>query len=260
MRFDGRMSDAERVADNPVVQAGARLGYAVSGVMHLVIGLLGVRLAFGDPGTEADQSGAFRAMAQSPLGVVLLLVTVVGLGLLGVWQAAEAFVRHEAKDRLKAGSKAIGYFALTATALGVLIGTGGSSQKSSQDATATMLSLPWGVPLVIVVGLVILGIGVFHVVKGARRTFRRDLAEEPPQGIIVLAVLGYVAKGAALAVVGGLFVQAALTNDPEKAGGLDGALTAVLALPLGVPLVGLVAAGFAAYGAYSFGRARWART
>lgn len=253
------MSGAEKVADHPVVQAGARLGYAVSGVMHLVIGLLAVRVAFGDRSTEADQAGAFQTMAVTPLGFALLATTAAGLGLLGVWQAAMVFVRRQTKDRVTAGAKALGYFALTATAVGVLVGGDNSSEQSSKDATATLLSLPWGVALVVVVGLAILGIGVHHVVKGARRTFRRDLTKEPPQGIIGVGVIGYVAKGLALGTMGGLFVQAAIAHDPRKAGGLDGALTALLQLPQGPLVVGLVGAGFAAYAVYSFARARWAR-
>jgi hypothetical protein len=70
---------------------------------------------------------------------------------------------------------------------------------------------------------------------------------------------GYVAKGVALVVVGGLFVFAALQSDPEEATGLDGALKVVAEQSYGTVLLLLVALGLAAYGVYSFARARFAR-
>ena len=61
----------------------------------------------------------------------------------------------------------------------------------------------------------------------------------------------------ALAGVGGLLVWAAVTFDPAKAQGLDGALRGVLELPFGRTLLTLVAVGIAAFGAFCFVRARY---
>ena len=44
-----------------------------------------------------------------------------------------------------------------------------------------------------------------------------------------------------------------------EATGLDGALRSLLGAPLGRIVLSLVALGFAAYGVYSFARARYAR-
>jgi hypothetical protein len=71
--------------------------------------------------------------------------------------------------------------------------------------------------------------------------------------------VGYVAKGVALGVVGVLFTYAAVTADPDKAKGLDGAVDSLLGAPGGAVIVVLVGIGFAAYGLYSFARARYAR-
>ena len=72
-----------------------------------------------------------------------------------------------------------------------------------------------------------------------------------------LGQAGFPGKGVALAVVGGLLVYAALTFDPSKAQGLDGALRTILELPFGQFLLTLVAVGIAAFGAYCLGRARY---
>ncbi len=77
--------------------------------------------------------------------------------------------------------------------------------------------------------------------------------------MVRLGRLGYVAKGVALGIVGVLFLVAAATHDPGKAGGLDAALRALLGVPAGGVFVSLVALGFACFGVYSFARARYAK-
>jgi hypothetical protein len=56
-----------------------------------------------------------------------------------------------------------------------------------------------------------------------------------------------------------LFVIAALTHDPETAGGLDSALRTLAALPFGAIILWVVGAGLALYGLFCFARARYAR-
>ena len=69
----------------------------------------------------------------------------------------------------------------------------------------------------------------------------------------------YVAKGVALMAAGGGLVAAAALHDPSRSRGLDGALRDLVALPFGQVLVALISSGFAAYGVYSFARARHAK-
>jgi hypothetical protein len=69
--------------------------------------------------------------------------------------------------------------------------------------------------------------------------------------------VGYVAKGIAFALSGGLLVYAASTEDLSTATGLDGAMNAIVALPTGRWLLTAVAAGFAAFGVYALARARY---
>ena len=65
-----------------------------------------------------------------------------------------------------------------------------------------------------------------------------------------------MAKGVAFAIVGGLFVYAAVTHDAKKSGGLDVALHKVLQQPFGPFLLGLIAVGIGCYGLFCFARAR----
>ena len=125
-----------------------------------------------------------------------------------------------------------------------------------------MLALPGGD---IVLGLVGLGVaagGVAFVVMGVMRSFENKMSI-PKDGVgpfvTTLGVVGYIAKGVALAIVGVLLVVAAVTSDASQAGGLDDAFDTLHGLFLGPVLVGLVGAGFVAYGLFLFFRARYAR-
>lgn len=255
MRAEVR-AGAAAAGDHPVVAHGARLGYAASGVLHLLLGWLALRLAWLDIPGEADQGGALQLLAGSTAGSALLWLCALGFGLLAVWQVSEALSRRGRGDRLKSVGRAVVYLALAATTVSVLRGSDGGSEAS---ASARVLASPAGPALLALAGAVVLGIGAYHVAKGLRRTFLRDLREHPGPWTQRAAVAGYVAKGVALGLVGGLFVTGALSGTAEQATGLDGALRALLTLPLGRVLLTLIGVGFAAYGVYAFVRARHAR-
>ncbi|MFE7405412.1 DUF1206 domain-containing protein [Isoptericola sp. NPDC057559] len=263
-------ADAPRRANrSPVLRGLARGGYVASGVLHLLLGWLAVRLALGSSGGSADQQGALKELAAAPGGALLLWLTAAGFAALALWQLTEALVGVPGADtakqvgsRVKAGAKAVLYGVLAGTAVGVATGASGGG-SSEEGITADLLAAPAGRWLVAAVGGVVVGVGVFHVVKGWRRTFLDDLrgtgGGAVGQAVVRLGQVGYAAKGVALAVVGGLFVAAAVTADPQKAGGLDDALRTIRDQPFGTALLIVTGVGIAAYGVYSFARARYAR-
>jgi len=68
-----------------------------------------------------------------------------------------------------------------------------------------------------------------------------------------------VAKGVVLAGAGVLVIVATLQADPSKASGIDAAVKALGNAPFGKFLLIVAALGIAAFGAYSFVRARFGR-
>jgi succinate dehydrogenase/fumarate reductase cytochrome b subunit len=197
-------------------------------------------------------------LAGNGLGKVLLIVAVAGFALLALWQVAEALGRGDAGDRIKAGSKAVLYAALAFSALSFLRGSGKASGAQTQDFTVQLMAKPMGRALVAALGLVVVGVAVYHVVKGARKKFLDDLREHPGRWAVIAGQVGYIAKGAALLIVGGMFVVAGLQNNAAETTGLDGALRSLLELPYGKALLIAVSVGFAAYAVYSFARSRYA--
>ena len=108
-------------------------------------------------------------------------------------------------------------------------------------------------------------IGIAFIVRGFTRAFEKhlDLPARGPgrsKGIVTFGVVGYVAKGIAIAVTGVLFVVAAFTHDPETAGGLDAALHTLAGTAVRRrSSSGSSASGSILYGLFCFARARYAR-
>lgn len=247
---------ADRAGDHPVIEKGARLGYAASGVLHLLLAWVTVRLAFGSGGEEADQQGALSQLGSEGAGRVLLVVLLIGFVLLALWQAVDAIAHGSAGERVKAAAKAVVYAVLAVTTIQVLSGSGSSG---GSQPTAGLLGSGIGRVLVGLVGLGIVAVGGYHVVKGWKRKFLADLRQHPGRAVERAGQVGYIGKGIALAVLGVLVVTAAVTADPERAEGMDVALRTLAELPFGAVLLCLIALGFAAYGVYAFGRARYAK-
>ena len=169
---------ARDIGGHPIVENGARVGYAVNGVVHLLIAWIAIQLALqpsaprkGNGQEAVDQSGA--------LGKVTLLVAVGGFTLLALWQFTEAIVRRKTSVRLKAAAKGIVYLSLAWSAFAFVRGAGSSSTEQTVDVTAQLMNRPLGQIFVAVVGVAVLGIGAYHVHKGAKSRFLGDLREHP---------------------------------------------------------------------------------
>lgn len=258
---------ARAAQDSTAFRVAARIGYVVLGILHLLIGVIAISIASGGGG-EADQGGAMEQIRNAPAGVLLLWVIVLGLAALAIWQVAEAVLERDPDGKKKWGYRAkyLGtaavYLAIAGAALVFAMGGQSDSSESTQTFSAQLMSAPAGVFLVVLVGLVVLAIGIAFIVRGFTKAFEKNLslpAGTARKGIVTFGIVGYVAKGIAVGITGILFIVAALTNDPGKASGLDGALHALAALPLGPVILCIVGAGLVVYGLFCFARARYAR-
>ncbi|MGR2753109.1 DUF1206 domain-containing protein [Agromyces arachidis] len=261
-------SAASAAQNSRIFEIVARIGYVVLGIVHIVIGAIAVSVAQG-AGGEADQGGAMQQVASWPFGLLLLWVIALGLFALAIWNVTEAFLVREDDAKKKWGYRikyvgtAIAYIAIGITALTYALGGRSNSDQSSETLSAQLLAAPGGVFVLVLIGLVTLGIGVAFVYRGATRRFEKRLLlpgnEATRKGILTFGMVGYIAKGIAVAIIGVLFVIAAVTADPEAAGGLDAALKSLVGLPFGVFILWLIGAGLVVYGIFCFARARYAK-
>lgn len=192
----------------PWVEKLARFGYAAKGVVYAIVGLLALQLAFGRGGAATGPEGALVTIGQQPFGRTLLVLMAIGLLAYALWRFVQAAVdpEHKGKDAKGLAQRA-GYVVsgLTYGALGILAARmamgqsgGGSGSQAQQGWTARLLSQPFGVWLVVLLGLLIVGIGIYQFYYGVSGKFRSELKlHEMSQTAITWATrsgkLGYAA-------------------------------------------------------------------
>ncbi|MEE2524139.1 DUF1206 domain-containing protein [Pseudarthrobacter sp. J75] len=262
---------AEDVTNSRVLEAAARIGFAVSGILHLLIGFIAIRLAVGGNG-RADVSGAVSELASQPAGPLLLWSSFVACAALALWQASDAIFDFghlpkgkKAGAKLKAAGQALVFAGLAATLASFAVGTGSSADnsRSATDLTLKVLTAPGGVALLVAIGLGVAVAGAIYGFRGVRKSFAKhlNLPQQPglKRAVVWLGVTGYVAKGSVLLLTGVLVVVATLRAHPEESTGLDGGLKSLRDQPFGVYLLAAVGLGLICYGVYMVVRARLAR-
>jgi hypothetical protein len=261
---------AVQIAQNSVFERVARGGYVVSGLLHVIIGYLAIRIALGTGGGSADQSGALAALSAKPGGNIALWAAVIALLIMAFWRLAETALGRstdpksqgampEILDRAKASALAVVYFGFAYSTLGFARSAGKSTGHQNSALSARLMQSASGTVVLIVGGVIIVAVGGYHIYKGASRNFLDDLKGTSSDLVRRLGVIGYIAKGLVIAGAGVLVIIAASLSQPDKATGLDGALKTLGAQPYGAILLILAGVGIITYGLYSFAMARYAK-
>jgi Domain of Unknown Function (DUF1206) len=261
---------------NPWVERLARFGYAARGVVYAVIGLLAVQTAFSGRGSQdlaqqATPQGALQRIAEQSR--LLLALVAIGLAGYALWRFVQAGLDTENKGSdpkglVKRGSmvaSGIVYAALAIAATRLVAGTGGGgSAGGTQGFTADLMSKPFGRWLVILAGIAVIVSGCYELYDAWTKKFRnrlklQEMSADEERLATRTGQAGLAARGIAFLLSGWFLIQAGLRFDPSQAQGLGGALEALARQPSGPWLLGLVALGLIAFGAYSFLLARYRR-
>ena len=175
-------------------------------------------------------------------------------------------------ERVKFTGRAIVYGVLSVTAAKVAadVWSAGPDEtaarnagdQSQQRAASTLFDLPGGRFLVVVVGLVLIGIGVYHVwentVKGE---FMERLA--PPSGLRsaleAAGRFGYGARSVVFAMSGVFFLVAAVQYDPSESRGISGSLQKMAEHGWGRLVLWVTAFGLVVFGLFCLAEARYRR-
>ena len=249
----------------------ARAGLVARGVIYGIIGVLALEMAFGTSGKTTNQKGALAEIAQQPGGKILLTLMAIGLFGYAFWRLLRAAVGHgpeetdDGKERLKGLVSGIAYASLFVTCLAILFGSSGSGGSGSPDkATGGVLGWPGGQLIVGIAGLVLIGVGLYQGYEGVKKKFLEksktgEMSEKTEKAFTALGVAGHLARMVVFALIGYFLLKAAIDFDPKKAVSVDGALAAVAKASYGPVLLGIVAAGMIAFGAYSVADARYRR-
>ncbi|MBG6217879.1 hypothetical protein IWX75_002347 [Arthrobacter sp. CAN_A6] len=268
-QIERQATKAADATDSKGFILAARAGYIAAGLLHILIGAIALRIANGGSGS-ADQSGAIAQLAASPGGSILLWACFLGCCALALFMLSEAFLATKAvggKDKLgrqlKFAGQAVVYGAIGATFGIYALGGSTSSSGSTRSVSASLMSNPAGSAFLIAIGVGAVVTGGYFIYSGATQRFRKDLKALPGgsagKAVTVLGSVGYVAKGAALGVLGVLLVLATVRNNPEESTGIDGALKSLQEAPFGIWLLGSVAVGLICYGIFLVVRSRYQR-
>lgn len=233
-----------------------RLGFAARGLIYLVISYLIL-----STGRAEDPQGALEYLSEGG-GRILLIVMTLGLFAYGFWRLADAafdIERHGsdtsgARERLGAGASGVVHLLLAWQAVRLIQGTGKSGGDGAQDGAQSVLQLPGGATMLIVAGLVLLGVGLYQLVKAAKGSYLKHLEPQIAQQPWAKwsGRLGYAARGLVFLITGFFLASAGLNEQASEAGGMDAALAW-----LDSPWDMIVAIGLFGFGVFSLIEARY---
>ncbi|MCC3156528.1 DUF1206 domain-containing protein [Hymenobacter sp. 15J16-1T3B] len=250
----------------------ARFGFAAKGVVYGILGALAVMAATNiDGGRTADKQQVLQTIQDMPLGRWLLGLVAFGLAGYVVWRLVQAIRDTEGKGNGAKGiATRIGYVAsaLGYAALAFVAGKAAFENTSAdagsggtrQSMVAKLLEQPYGQWLVGAIGLFVIGIGVYQLIRAYSGSFAKHVNDSQlpaAQQRLVYRVgqLGYTARGIVWGILGYFLVRAALTANAQAAEGTEGAFDFLASLGQ-APLL-IVALGLVAYGLYMLVRAKY---
>ncbi|UOG75232.1 DUF1206 domain-containing protein [Hymenobacter tibetensis] len=270
MSVANSISSAVSASPSAGIRALARFGFAAKGVVYLLVGVLALLAATGQRGGQtADKKQAVQTLQDLPGGPVLL--GIIAFGLLGyiVWRFVQAIRDTENKG---SGAKGIGrrlgyagsglLYASLAWYAAQLAMNGSASEggNSQQTLTAKVLSWPGGDWIIMAVGLIIIGSGIYQIIRAYSGKFHKhvnssNLPANQQNVVYRTGQVGYTARGVVMAIIGYFFVQAGQQSRASAAGTTDEAFD--LLATMGPSVLGVVALGLMAYGLYMLVQARY---
>ena len=272
-----RAEKIEEHAERAVGQAGpwvgrlARLGYGAKGVVYAAIGFLALREALGVGGRTTDPSGVMHSAKAQPFGGAMLALLAVGLACYALWKVVQGVTDPDDKGSDAHGIvRRVGYVGsgviygiLAFTAAQAIFGAEDTSEDAAA-ASAMAFQPPLGPILVGLVGLTVIGVGLYQLYAAYGAKFREDLrldlmGESEERWVVYAGRIGTGARAVAIVVAGAFLLLAVYQSDPSETRGLGAALETVQHQPFGSYMLGAIAFGLIVYGAFMFAIARYRR-
>ena len=264
IKTDGKKA-AKEAAYSPLMERLTRLGYAVKGVIYILIGLSAFQGVFGKNATPADQFGAIVAMSRLPYATVILWAVLIGLISYSIWGLIRAFLDPYHKGTDIKGLLARGGFLVSAVTYALFVlptydliqGASHSSQTgNTQRMVATLMAMPFGRVIVGLFGLAGIAAGIYQIYMALRahsdQQFKQyALTPDQLRTVKRAGQFGTIARGVVFGLVGFFFCLAAIYARPQQAKTFDGALDFLARQPYGIWLLAIVALGLIAFGVYS---------
>jgi len=255
----------------PWVVGFGRFGFAVIGIVYLLIGILAAHSAV-SAAAAVGTRGALQEIVQLPFGQILLVAATIGLVCHALWRLTQALMDTDDKGSDAKGFAvrtgfvfiALLYFGLAFAAVKIVLGARTQSGFWARSWTAWLLAQPFGQWLVASVGAGIFIAGIYFFYQAYSTQFRETLlfakmSEKQEKWGTRFGRLGFAARGVVFCIIGIFLVFAAWYSDAGETRDFGGALRAVEQQPYGVWLLALVAGGLFSYGIFVLFLARFRR-
>lgn len=256
-----------------LLELTARVGYGAQGFVYISMGAMALLAATDLTGSSVSTLGVFQIVAKQPFGRIWLIL--LGLGLLAfvTWRILQSVFDADRQGwspralvtRLGQLTGAVVYGVLAVSVFRFLDRLHRTSPReetaTARDLAHTLLGLPFGHWLLVLIGLVILALGVGNIVTGVRRDFARTLAcdEETCRRVVPIARVGYVGWGLAYLPLGLFVVLGGLRTRAAEVLSFGDSLNALERQPGGSLVLSVTAVGIIAFGAFALVEARFRR-
>ncbi|MDU8941920.1 DUF1206 domain-containing protein [Ovoidimarina sediminis] len=244
-----------------------RAGYAGRGIVYLAIA--GISLwAIWSGGSAQGTSSTFARLEHSGWGIAVLLLIALGMVCYAAWRMLDATYDledygNDAKGFVARGGQittglihgAIGLAALATVLAGSVTGDG---ESAIATATRWVKSLPAGIWLVGIAGALTISAGLYYAAKAWNESYRDHvIGNEVTARWNWVLKAGVLSQAVIVTIIGGFLFYAAMTADPNQAGGLGQAFGWLRDKAYGQILVVLVCLGLIAFAVFCFMNARY---
>ncbi len=250
----------------------ARFGMAAKGAVYCILGVLTTLAAFNIGGQNANKSDTLKFLHEQPFGKILLGILAIGLLCYVIWRFIQAFKDPEDKGtdkkaiftRIGYAASGVVYGILTFEAVRMLFkgGSSGGGGNQNQELVSQLLGKPGGQILVGIVAAIFIGKAIYQFYRAFSGKFKKKIQDSGLDNRVKkilrnAGMVGYIARGVVIGIIGFLFLRAAIQADASEAEGSEGAFKFIESSPYGPYLLAIVAIGLVCYGIYMFVKARY---
>lgn len=239
----------------------ARLGYAVRGVVYVLLGYLALS-ATGQDNVRDGPGGMLEYVRAIPGGSAILAIAAAGLVGYALYKLLAALFDTEnlgtdlkgAGQRLAYLISAVIYGTLSWTALQLAIGSKTDADDRSHDLAQTALTLDLGPVALGIAGLALLAAAGFQGKTAYDRSFMKHISSDAPQATCWIGRIGLATRALVFLLMGWSLLRSAWFADSEEVRSLGQAL---LDLRESGPVFTVVACGLVLFGVFSILTARY---
>ena len=247
------------------------VGFVAKGLVYVLMGTIALLAALGQRGAHpADKQHAVHTLEALPGGRILLGLVAIGLTAYALMRIAQGLLDTESRGhgagaivrRVGLVINGLIYGGLIAYAAHGALHRGEEQAGAERTWIRRTLRVPGGEALVLLIGSIIIGAGIYTLYQAFTSKFLETIDLEaigPTRRILVRRAgqLGYAARGCVMTLIGSYFVHASFGAKPTRTGSTEDALNVLAKMGPGV--LGVVAGGLVAYGLFALVQSRYLR-